>query len=171
MIRWMLSTSASSPISEAVRSISRPSSMASTSSSRLVIAAGDKGQASVRGKSCVHAPRIHPSSSTTAPRDIGINTMTTLTCLLATVLAVLTIPLVILWRLSLPPPGNTPCVFAPTTGPTSKSAHNSMFLPPQRDSRQCQNSAPKLKIWHFFSTQPRNQQKSRPGAAEMSVLD
>ena len=77
--------------------------MASTSSSRLVIAAGDKGQAGLRGTSCDHAPRIHPSSSTTAPRGIGINTMTTLTCLLATVLAVLTIPLVILWRLSLPP--------------------------------------------------------------------
>ena len=30
-----------------------------------------------------------------------MKTMTTLTCLLATVLAVLTIPLVILWRLSL----------------------------------------------------------------------
>ena len=35
-----------------------------------------------------------------------MKTMTTLTCLLATVLAVLTIPLVILWRISLTPQQN-----------------------------------------------------------------
>ena len=35
-----------------------------------------------------------------------MNTMTTISCLLATLLAVLTIPLVILWRLSLTPQQN-----------------------------------------------------------------